>query len=88
MTNQSRTEDLRAGLERVALDLHVHSPASRDWRDGDVSADDLVARALAQGLDGIAIVHGQPRSDDWIAAWLSIVCRSPFLATTASLSYA
>jgi histidinol phosphatase-like PHP family hydrolase/energy-coupling factor transporter ATP-binding protein EcfA2 len=55
MTNQSRTEDLRAGLERVALDLHVHSPASRDWRNGDVSADDLVARALAQGLDGIAI---------------------------------
>lgn len=55
MTDPPRTEDYRAGLERVALDLHVHSPASRDWRDGEVAADDLVARALAQRLDGIAI---------------------------------
>ena len=51
----SSSNDLRAGLERVVLDLHVHSPASRDWRDDDVSAEDVVQRALDQGLDGIAI---------------------------------
>lgn len=55
MNDQTGIDDLRAGLERVALDLHVHSPASHDWRDGGVSAADLVARALDQGLDGIAI---------------------------------
>ena len=55
MTDISSDDDVRDGLERVALDLHVHSPASRDWRDGDVSADDLVRQARDQGLDGIAI---------------------------------
>jgi ABC-type enterochelin transport system ATPase subunit/histidinol phosphatase-like PHP family hydrolase len=55
MTDGFTTDDLKAGLERVALDLHIHSPASRDWRDGDVTAEDLVRQALDQGLNGIAI---------------------------------
>ena len=55
MSDQTNSADLRSGLERVALDLHVHSPASHDWRDRAVSAEDLVAQALAKGLDGMAI---------------------------------
>lgn len=55
MDDSSSSDDLKAGLERVALDLHVHSPESRDWRDRHASAEDLVRRALDQGLDGLAI---------------------------------
>jgi ABC-type lipoprotein export system ATPase subunit/histidinol phosphatase-like PHP family hydrolase len=55
MSDRTNIGDFRPGLERVALDLHVHSPASHDWRDGAVSANDLVTQALAEGLDGIAI---------------------------------
>jgi ABC-type lipoprotein export system ATPase subunit len=58
------SQDLRAGLERVALDLHVHSPASHDWQGGDITPEDLVARAAAQGLDGIAITDHQ--SGAWV----------------------
>src|ERR1017187_7151444 len=50
---------LRAGLQRVALDLHVHSPASHDWIGGSVSPEQIVARAIEQGLDGIAITDHQ-----------------------------
>jgi ABC-type lipoprotein export system ATPase subunit len=57
------TPELRKGLERVALDLHVHTPASNDWRGGEITPDDLVARALEQGLDGIAITDHE--SGDW-----------------------
>jgi hypothetical protein len=54
----------REGLERVALDLHVHTPGSGDWRDGEISAQQLVEQAIAVGLDGIAITdHG---TGDWI----------------------
>jgi predicted metal-dependent phosphoesterase TrpH len=69
MTDRSISDDLRVGLERVPLDLHVHSPASRDWRDGAVSAGDLVRRALEQGLDGIAITdHGSGQFIDQLQA--------------------
>jgi histidinol phosphatase-like PHP family hydrolase len=72
MSDQTNSGDLRLGLERVALDLHVHSPASHDWRDGAVSAEDLVAQALAQGLDGIAITDhesGQFIDQLWRVRW-------------------
>jgi ABC-type lipoprotein export system ATPase subunit/histidinol phosphatase-like PHP family hydrolase len=49
----------RAGLQRVALDLHVHSPASHDWVGEPASAEQIVARAVEQGLDGIAITDHQ-----------------------------
>lgn len=48
-----------AGLERVALDLHVHSPASHDWKDQKATAEELVEAAIAAGLDGIAITDHQ-----------------------------
>ena len=45
----------RNGLQRFAFDLHVHTPASNDWRDGEITAVDLVDQALSIGLDGIAL---------------------------------
>lgn len=50
---------LRAGLRRVALDLHVHSPASHDWVGDPASPEQIVGRAIEQGLDGIAITDHQ-----------------------------
>jgi predicted metal-dependent phosphoesterase TrpH len=55
LSDQPNSGELTPGLERVALDLHVHSPASHDWRNGADSPEDLVEHALVQGLDGIAI---------------------------------
>lgn len=45
----------RKGLQRFAFDLHVHTPASSDWRDGEVNASDIVDQALSIGLNGIAL---------------------------------
>jgi energy-coupling factor transporter ATP-binding protein EcfA2 len=53
----------RRGLERVALDLHVHTPASHDWDDRSIGPDDFVAEVLARGIQGIAI------TDHTTAAW-------------------
>jgi ABC-type cobalamin/Fe3+-siderophores transport system ATPase subunit/histidinol phosphatase-like PHP family hydrolase len=51
------------------LDLHVHTPASHDWRDGPTSAEEIVDRALAAGLDGIAITdHESGQSIDAVRA--------------------
>jgi ABC-type lipoprotein export system ATPase subunit/histidinol phosphatase-like PHP family hydrolase len=55
----SDPDPFRGGLERVALDLHVHSPASHDWVGDTASAEQIVARAIEQGLDGIAITDHQ-----------------------------
>jgi PHP family Zn ribbon phosphoesterase len=49
----------RKGLERFTLDLHVHTPASYDWKGGDVSAPDVVANALSKSIDALAVTdHG------------------------------
>ena len=57
MTDQTtRRKPIRKGLERIALDLHVHTPASgSDWQGGQIQPSDLVEKALAVGLDGVAI---------------------------------
>ncbi|HXO43335.1 MAG TPA: PHP domain-containing protein [Thermoanaerobaculia bacterium] len=47
-----------------ALDLHVHTPASKDFLDPDVTADAIVARAVEAGLNGIAITDHN--SGEWI----------------------
>lgn len=54
----------RAGLERLALDLHVHTPASKDWTGGDVTPEQLVQRAIEAGLDGIAIADHE--TGEWV----------------------
>ena len=52
------------GLRFRKLDLHVHSPASKDFRDRNVSADQIVDRAIEVGLDAIAITDHN--SGEWI----------------------
>lgn len=57
----------RKGLERVALDLHVHSPASHDWRGSEVSPADFVAHVVGLGLAGVAL------TDHGTAGWVDAV---------------
>ncbi len=45
----------RAGLTYRKFDLHVHTPVSPCFGDKSVTAKDIVQRALAVGLDGVAI---------------------------------
>lgn len=52
------------GLRRVAMDLHVHTPASHDWNDDACAPADLVQQALNVGLQGIAITDHQ--TGDWV----------------------
>ena len=56
----------RKGLERVALDLHVHTPASQDWRGKEVSPADFVASH--QQADGGFAEPGRS-SDPSLTAW-------------------
>jgi ABC-type lipoprotein export system ATPase subunit len=55
MTEQSAENPSRLGLERVALDLHVHTSASHDWRGGEITAEEIVEHVMSRGLDGIAV---------------------------------
>jgi histidinol phosphatase-like PHP family hydrolase len=64
MSSQSTANPLRDGLRRVALDLHVHTPASHDWGDGAIEPKEIVERALAAGLNGIAVTDHQ--TGEWI----------------------
>lgn len=57
-------KSIRDGLRRVALDLHVHTPASHDWQDGEVSPEEVVQRAIDAGLSGIAVTDHQ--TGEWI----------------------
>jgi ABC-type lipoprotein export system ATPase subunit len=54
----------RVGLGRAAFDLHVHTPASGDWRDRPVEPIELVDHSIALGLKGIAI------TDHATGAWV------------------
>lgn len=57
-------KSIRDGLRRVALDLHVHTPASHDWQGGEVSPEKVVQRAIDAGLSGIAVTDHQ--TGEWI----------------------
>lgn len=52
------------GLQFRKLDLHVHTPASSDFRDKSVTADQIVKRAIKAGLDAIAITDHN--TGEWI----------------------
>jgi len=43
------------GLKYRKLDLHLHTPASRDFEDSTVTPQQFVETAIQRGLDGIAI---------------------------------
>ena len=52
------------GLKFKKFDLHVHTPASGDYKDKEITADDIVNEAIKKGLSGIAITDHQ--TGDWI----------------------
>lgn len=54
------------GLQFRKLDLHLHTPGSTDHQEPQVDAAAIVSRALAQGLDGIAVTDHN--SGAWIDA--------------------
>ena len=43
------------GLSFQKIDLHVHTPASYDFKDKTVTAEQIVQQAINTGLRGIAI---------------------------------
>ena len=55
---------LGSGLERIALDLHVHTPASHDWTGGQITPEEFVAHAQSTGLSGFAV------TDHETGAWI------------------
>src|SRR5215831_14177612 len=46
----------RAGLQWVRVDLHLHTPASADYRDPDATYLRILQKAEERGLDIIAFV--------------------------------
>lgn len=42
-------------LQPRRLDLHTHTPASHDFLDKTVTAEQIIKKALSTGLDGIAV---------------------------------
>ena len=55
----------KLGLQYKALDLHIHTPGSgKDYKDGGVTPNDIVDRAIQQNLDGICITDHN--SGEWI----------------------
>lgn len=55
--------DRLPGLQFRKLDLHVHTPASKDFI-GEATPDEIVARAIGAGLSGIAVTDHN--TGDWI----------------------
>lgn len=60
----SQPSSLREGLRRVALDLHMHTPASHDWVGGQIDPKELVQQAIDAGLAAIAVTDHQ--TGEWI----------------------
>ncbi|MBU3918644.1 AAA family ATPase [Patescibacteria group bacterium] len=52
------------GLKFKKFDLHIHTPASDDFKDKNVTAEDIVDSALEKGLTGIAITDHQ--TAEWV----------------------
>ena len=52
------------GLSFKKLDLHIHTPASQDFHDRNVTPEQIVEKAIAKGLDAIAITDHN--SGAWI----------------------
>lgn len=52
------------GLHYQKFDLHVHTPGSEDFKDPEVTAEQIVAESLSKGLRGIAVTDHH--SGEWI----------------------
>lgn len=55
------------GSKFVAIDFHVHTPGSTDYKDKSATASDIVAEALKKGLGGIVI------TDHNTTCWIDLV---------------
>jgi predicted nucleic acid-binding Zn-ribbon protein len=65
MTTQLKQDALSKGLHFRRFDLHVHTPASKDYTGSGVTkAEEIVDAALQKGLAGIAIADHQ--TGEWI----------------------
>lgn len=76
---------MTAGLRYFAVDLHVHTPASRCFPEKSVTAEQIVEAALAAGLDAIAVTdHNSPDFiDDVQIAAKGKLCVFPGVEITA-----
>lgn len=63
------------GLAYRALDLHVHTPASKCFQDRQATPEDIVRRALEQRLDGICITDHN--SGEWIDEVKKVASETP-----------
>lgn len=54
------------GLRWHKLDLHVHTPASKDYTGPALTADEFVAKVISKGITGVAITDHN--SGAWIDA--------------------
>ncbi len=52
------------GLQYKKFDLHIHTPASHDYKDKKIRPEDIVTAAIQVGLSGIAITDHQ--TGEWI----------------------
>lgn len=64
MASKAQAGLLREGLRRVALDLHIHTPASHDWQGDAVAPEEIVRQAIDAGLTGIAVTDHQ--TGEWV----------------------
>lgn len=55
MTGEQKMQKSNQGLRLRKLDLHVHTPASHDFQDKNLSLEEIVRAAKKAGLDGIAV---------------------------------
>jgi DNA repair ATPase RecN len=55
------------GLVFKKFDFHLHTPASSDYKEKTITADQIVDTAISKGLTGIAV------TDHHSAAWIDIV---------------
>ncbi len=55
------------GLKFRRIDLHIHTPASKCFKDKTIKADDIIQKSLEMRLDAIAI------TDHNSAEWIDIV---------------
>jgi len=54
------------GSEWGKWDLHIHTPASYDWKGGEITPDDLIDKAIESGLEVIAITDHH--TVEWVDA--------------------
>lgn len=52
------------GLKYKKFDLHVHTPASKDYKEKNTKPEEIVTAALQAGLSGIAITDHQ--TGEWV----------------------